>query len=62
MKKLVAMFLALTLTAATFVGCGTKAENQTADCQNGTGCGMDRQWPVFSFYNSNRTASGSTVE
>jgi len=31
MKKLVAMFLALTLTAATFVGCGTKAENQTAD-------------------------------
>lgn len=31
MKKLVAMMLALTLTAATFVGCGTKAENQTAD-------------------------------
>lgn len=31
MKKLVAMVLALTLTAATFVGCGTKAENQTAD-------------------------------
>lgn len=31
MKKLVAMFLALTLTAATFVGCGTKAENQTVD-------------------------------
>lgn len=31
MKKLVAMFLALTLTAATFVGCGTKADKQTAD-------------------------------
>ena len=31
MKKLVAMILALTLTAATFVGCGTKAENQTVD-------------------------------
>jgi len=31
MKKLVAIMLALTLTAATFVGCGTKAENQTAD-------------------------------
>ena len=31
MKKLVAMILALTLTAATFVGCGTKAENQTGD-------------------------------
>ena len=28
MKKLVAMILALTLTAATFVGCGTKADNQ----------------------------------
>ena len=31
MKKLVAMVLALTLTASTFVGCGTKAENKTAD-------------------------------
>ena len=37
MKKLVAMVLALTLTASTFVGCGTKAEKQTADSSTESG-------------------------